>query len=110
MHLNGHKSEQMIPKGDQRWELFSVGTCNTVSPGIMLVNRLMVYETLEKVGVLSLASSTETVTVTGALCCTPSDARSCKKRRHSRKKKPKQKSIEEEQRHIIALLRKKKKK
>lgn len=77
-------------------------TCSTVSPGVISVNRLTLYETLAKVGVLSLASNTVTVTVTGSLCWTPSDATSCWGRdTHREKNKERRKRRKERKRSFL---------
>ena len=52
----------------------TVCTWNTVSSGVISVNRSILYDALGKVGVLSLASNTVMVTGTGTLCWTPSEA------------------------------------
>lgn len=60
------------------WKAWLI-TCSTVSPGCMSVKTSTLYDTSPNVGVLSLASTTRMLTVTGPLCWTPSDANICER-------------------------------
>lgn len=74
----GGGSETRWGGGGDEWRARLI-TCSTVSPGCMSVKTSTLYDTSPKVGVLSLASTTRMLTVTGLLCWTPSDADICER-------------------------------